>query len=314
VIAHPKALKAVVLCRENGTVYEIDATKLTVSRRARVGDVAKSMQLSPAGDAVWVLTGAAELVEVPLKSMEPGRRIKMNLSPDSFALNGDNAVIASAHHRAVMLASLKTGAIRGMFPMEDEPSLLTFRKDGRFFFVASRPERVLRICDTETGRTVVRLPLPVEPLQFSMKPDGGQLFITGAGLDAVVIVYVYQTEIAETLLAGRAPGATAAMDSPAYLMVANPETDRVTVLDLDNSGRLVASVQVGQGPRSIVMTPAREDQDQYALVLNEKSGDLAVIRVKSLPATAEARRWPTPIFALIQVGEKPVSAAVMTFA
>ena len=53
-----------------------------------------------------------------------------------------------------------------------------------------------------------RLPQP-KPHRFSVKPDGGQLFISGAGMDAVVVVYLYQTEIAETLLAGRAPGAMA---------------------------------------------------------------------------------------------------------
>ena len=101
-------------------------------------------------------------------------------------------------------------------------------------------------------------------------------------MDAVVVVYVYQTEIAETLLAGRAPAGMAAMDAPQYLLVTNPETNSVTVLDLENNGKLVASVQVGQEPRAIVVTPAREGQDQYALVLNEKSGDLAVIRIYSL--------------------------------
>jgi DNA-binding beta-propeller fold protein YncE len=148
---------------------------------------------------------------------------------------------------------------------------------------------------------------------MAMKPDGGQLFLTGAGMDAVVIVYVYETQIAETLLAGRAPEAMVSMDTPPYLMVANPDTNSVTVLDLDNNGRLVAQVQVGQEPRSIVLTPSRDGQDQYALVLNEKSGDLAVIRIKSLPQDAESRRRPTPLFSLIPVGEKPVSAAVMSF-
>ena len=133
-------------------------------------------------------------------------------------------------------------------------------------------------------------------------------------MDAVVVVYVHETEIAQTLLAGRAPGGMASLDVPAYLFVTNPDTDSVTILDLDNNGRLVASVHVGQGPRSVVLTPERKGQDQYALVLSERSGDLAVIRIKSLPVGAESRRKPTPIFALIPVGEKPVSAAVMTFA
>ena len=59
--------------------------------------------------------------------------------------------------------------------------------------------------------------------------------------------------------------------------MANPDADRVTVLDVE-TGKLVALVQVGNGPREIVITPDRE----YALVLNEDSGDVAVIRIFSL--------------------------------
>ena len=74
-------------------------------------------------------------------------------------------------------------------------------------------------------------------------------------------------------------------------------------------------MQVGQEPRAIVVTPAREGQDQYALVLNEKSGDLAVIRIYSLLNQDPKRRhMPIPLFTLVPVGEGPVSAAVMTFA
>jgi hypothetical protein len=73
-------------------------------------------------------------------------------------------------------------------------------------------------------------------------------------------------------------------------------------------------VQVGQEPRSIVVTPQRKDQDQYALVLNEKSGDMAVVRMYSLVTQDASRRYrPTPLFALIPVGDRPVSAAIVMF-
>jgi YVTN family beta-propeller protein len=247
--------------------------------------------------------------------MRPERHIRVGSAPDSFDVAaGDVAAIASMQNRTVTLASLTKGAVERTIATGDEPSMVTFRKDGRHFFIASRPERVLGIFDVATGRPVVRLPLPVEPRHFAVKPDGGQLFITGAGMDAVVVVYVYQTEIAETLLAGRAPAGMAAMDTPQYLLVTNPETNTVTVLDLENDGKLVASVQVGQEPRAIVLTPAREGQDQYALVLNEKSGDVAVIRIYSLlNQDPKRRRMPTPLFTLVPVGG-PVSAAVMSFA
>jgi YVTN family beta-propeller protein len=128
-------------------------------------------------------------------------------------------------------------------------------------------------------------------------------------MDAVVIVFPFTTEIWQTVLAGRAPGAMAVTDSPSFLLVANPETNSVTVLDVD-SQKLVALVEVGQRPGQILLTP---DQ-QYALVLNEGSGDMAVIRTYSLrsPQLASRSRFKSaPLFTMIPVGEKPVSAAVV---
>jgi DNA-binding beta-propeller fold protein YncE len=316
VITCPGQPKVLVLSREAGAVFEIEAAKLGVSRRANIGGTAVGLRMAPEGDSVWVLArDPAALVRIPLASLRPERRIALPHPPDNLEVGADGlAAIGSAQARSVTLVSLPTGRVERRIDAGDEPSLIGIRKDGRHFFIASRPERVLRIFEVASGRTVVRLPLPVEPRRFAVKPDGGQLFISGPGMDAVVVVYVYQTEIAETLLAGRAPGAMAAMDSPAYLMAANPETDTITVLDLENDGRLVASVQVGQSPGAIVVTPAIPGQDQYALVLNERSGDLAVIRINSLPQDAGGRRRPTPLFTLIPIGGKPVSAAVMSFA
>ena len=80
----------------------------------------------------------------------------------------------------------------------------------------------------------------------------------------------------------------------------------MTVLDVDTR-KLVAVVQVGRGPGSIVITPDK----QYALVLNEVSGDVAVVR---LAALASRRYKSAPLFTLIPVGERPVGAAVVAFA
>jgi hypothetical protein len=51
-------------------------------------------------------------------------------------------------------------------------------------------------------------------------------------------------------------------------------------------------------------------------VLNQQSGDLAVIRLYSLGAaqSERVRRWKSaPLFTLIPVGERPVSAAVVSW-
>jgi DNA-binding beta-propeller fold protein YncE len=306
VLPHPGRPVVFVLAPQAGTVYEIDAVSLEVSRTVRAGNQAVDMRISPRNDALWVLyRDPAALVEVPLDSLRPARRVRLSAPPDGFDLSSENqAAIASRQDRRIAIASLTGAAIERTIVAGAEPSIVRFQLDGKQLIAGSRPERSVTIFDVPTGKTVVRLPLPLEPRHFCFTPDGGQLFISGDGMDAVVIVYPYQTEVEETILAGHAPGVMVITDtSPSYLLVANPETGRITVFDVDTR-KLVALVQVGQQPGCILITPDK----QYALVLNEKSGDLAVIRIFSLAA----RRYKSaPLFTLIPVGEKPVSAAVV---
>jgi len=314
VLPHPSKPKAFALAPETGTVYEIDAATLTLSRRTRAGNSAAGMRLSPVGEALWVLyRDPAMLVELPLDSLKPARRIRLTAAPDSFDLvmlkdRSVLAAIASRAGRGIAIASLTKAAIERTIASGVEPSLIQFQKDGRQLIAGSWQDRSVTIFDVDTGKTVVRLPLPLAPRHFCATADGGQLFVTGDGMDAVVVVFPYQTEVYQTMLAGRSPGVMA-YTSPSYLLIANPETDGITVLDTDLY-KLVAVVQVGQGPGDIQITP----DGQYALVLNEKSGDLAVIRILSLATTPNGaqRRYKTaPLFTLIPVGERPVSAAVV---
>ena len=307
VLRHPQRPMVFVLAPQGGTVYEIDAVSLETGRTARAGSQAVDMQVSPRGDALWVLyRDPPALVEVPLDSLRPARRIRLSAPPDGFDLSGDNqAAIASRQERRIAIASLTGAAIERTIAAGAEPSIVRFQSDGKQLIAGSRPERSVTIFDVSTGKTVVRLPLPLEPRHFCFTPDGGQLFISGDGIDAVVIVYPYQTEVEETILAGHAPGVMAITDtSPSYLLVANTETSSVMVLDVDTR-KLVAQVEVGRQPGCIVVTP----DNQYALVLDEQSGDLAVIRIFSL--AARYRYKPAPLFTLIPVGERPVSAAVV---
>jgi DNA-binding beta-propeller fold protein YncE len=308
--------RAYVLAAQGGTVYEIDATFLAVGRRARAGNEAVGMRLSRGGDALWVLyRDPASLVELPLDSLKPGRRIRLPAPPDDFDLSieTDYAAILSRSQRRIDIVSLAPAVIARSIQAATEPSIARFRRDGRQLIAGSRADRSLTIYDAASGMTVVRLPLPLAPRNFCFTPDGGQLFVTGDGMDAVVTVYPYRTEVVETTLAGRAPGAMVVTSetSPSYLLIANPETNGVTVLDVE-TGRLVAVVQVGQEPRLIILTP----DNQYALVVNQKSGDLAVIRIFSLSGKQtggdRVRRYKSaPLFTLIPIGEKPVGAAVV---
>jgi YVTN family beta-propeller protein len=289
-------------------VYEIDAATLAVSRQTRAGAQAAAMLLA-GGEVLWLLCREpAALVEIPLDSLRPRRRIPLADPPDDFDISGQRAAVVSRSSGTVVLASLEHAAVLRSVPVTRDSSIVRFQQKGAQVIVGSPSDRSVSMLDAATGNLLVRLPLPVEPRHLCFSADEGQIFISGPGRDAVVIVYPYQTEIGETILAGRAPAAMSVVSANGanYLLVTNPETNSVTALDVDTR-RLAAVVNVGREPRHILVTPDR----QYALVLDEGSGDLAVIRIASLAA----RRYKSaPLFTLIPVGEKPVDAAVITFA
>jgi DNA-binding beta-propeller fold protein YncE len=278
------------------------------------------MRLSRTGDALWVLLrDPAALIEVPLTSMRAERRVRLAAPPGGFDLSREAAeacIVTRAAH-TLTIASLDRAEITRTITSAAEPSIVNFRGDGRHLFAGSEADKSLTIYETATGRTVVTLPLGLAPRNFCATRDGGQLYITGAGMDAVVTVYPYRTEIVETRLAGHAPGSMAVTETtpgtPSFLMVANPDADRVTVLDVD-SGKLAALVQVGRGPGHILITPDR----QFALVLNRDSGDVAVVRIFSLAGNqaggARVKKYKSaPLFTMISVGQGPVDGAVVVF-
>ena len=68
--------------------------------------------------------------------------------------------------------------------------------------------------------------------------------------------------------------------------------------------RWLAVVQVGRGPCQIILTP----DPTYALVLNEKSGDMAVVCVLALstaPNGGRRKSVSAPIFTLIPEATAP---------
>jgi YVTN family beta-propeller protein len=117
-----------------------------------------------------------------------------------------------------------------------------------------------------------------------------------------VIVYPYQTEIAQTSLSGRKPGQMACSATPSFLFVSNPAAGSVSVFNTDTQ-KVVAVVGVGVQPGPIVITP----DEQYALVLNQGSGDIGVIRIASIK---QERTRKAPLFTMIPVGGIPVAALV----
>jgi DNA-binding beta-propeller fold protein YncE len=312
VVADPARPRVFALAPEAGAVYEIDAVMLRVSRRIKVGNTAAGMHLTPKPAALWVLAAdPPALAEIPLEGAHAGRRIPIPAA-DIFTVDKlGHAAAANWREHSIALVSLDEGKIVRTVVTATEPSLLHYRWDGQTLLTGNRPESSLTVLDVATGKIVVRLPLAIAPRNFCSNSDDW-LFISGDGPDAVVTVFPSHNEIWQTALAGKAPGAMAVAEGkPKYLLAANPESGTVTALDMLTEN-LAAVVEVGREPGFILVTP---DQ-QYALVLNRESGDMAVIRLYALSTARNERVLKyrsASLFDMVPVGQGPVSAAVVNW-
>ncbi len=297
------------LTPETGSVHEVQVYRLSAARKVTVASSAVSMRLSPDERSLYILAREPRaLISVSLDNFRAEWQLPLPDEPVDFAVaaGGDGgskfsrAAISST--RGVWLADLAAPRVSGPL-REGDFGAVQFRSDGKVLLAANRGERMLSLFDAPSGRLFTHLPVSLRPDNLCFKRDGGQLFVTGEGMDAVVIVYPFHSlEIAETVLAGRAPGVMAASNS--MLFVASPQSGDVSILSIapTSYGKVIGVAQVGTDPGFVVVTP----DDQYALVLNRKSGDMAVLRL----AAITPRYKSAPLLTVIPVGSGPVSAAV----
>ncbi|MFN0100884.1 MAG: YncE family protein [Bryobacteraceae bacterium] len=302
VVSHPVLPSVWALA--SGYLHEIDPTRLEFRRKIPVGGPALDLQLSPDGAHLWILS-PGRLSKLAAETLAPAGTWTFPGAATSFVLARREpwAAVTRKDAPPLLLPVAEPGRVTPI-KLPYQADLAHFRSDGNQLMLAGSAARLASFVTVPDGRTVAHLPLAIEPRRIASKPDGGELYLTGDGLDAVVVLYPYLAEVGETVLAGRRPAAMAAVSTPdmAYLFVANPEAGNVTILDI-TTHKMVGAVPVGKDPSFVTITP----DGQYALVLNRASGDMGVIRVK---AVVRNRGKSAPLFTMIPVGSRPVAAAV----
>jgi YVTN family beta-propeller protein len=285
-----------------GTLIAIDNEAVSIRKRVRVADQSLTMRLDGDGKRVWILNQSpSTLTAVDLETFRPGARIRLPGVPGSVDVFGKMAAVTLPDRGEI--AIIENDRVSRTIATGIAPEMICFRPDGAVVLAGDPHSQMLAVADPAAGRMLVKLPLPMKPRRYCYKTDGGQLFITGEGMDAVSIVSPYQTEVGETILAGHSPAGMAVV--PDYLFVTNSDSGDVTVIDIF-SRRVLARIPVGQDPQAIVITP----DNQYALVLNRKSGDVAVIRVPSIIRWGNHHNKTAPLFTMVPVGARPVSATI----
>ncbi len=316
--AAPKTILAgndgtsLVLTPETGSVHLLDNRFNRVLSK-KVADRLSGVQLTRGGKRVMAIAGPSrELMELDASTLHVVRRWKLGGEPVSLDVSLDGDVgISSGQHGAVELIDGKSGAQKRR-ELGGAVGEIKFRADGKLLLAANCKDQSLTAFDVPSLRVVVDLPLAMQPQNLCFKPDGGQLFVSGTGMDGVAIVFPYlPLEVEQTVLAGRDPGAMACSDDPAYLFVASASGSDVCILNVPTR-KVVGIVEVGQKPCYVTVTP----DSRYALVLNEQSGDMAVIRISSIVtnmanAAKKRSKVGASLFTMLPVGSRPLQAVVV---
>jgi DNA-binding beta-propeller fold protein YncE len=291
------------LTPDNGSVHEIQIDSLRLARKLSVASRAITIALAADERSLYVLAREpGMLVAVDLDSFKTAWKLQLADEPVGLAISPDGKKAAVSSARAVHLVDLATQRLSAPLGQGDYGPV-QFLTDSKTLMAGNRGERLLSAYSVAAQRLITHLPISVRPDQFCFSRDGGQLFVTGEGMDAVVVVYPYFTpQVGDTVLAGHAPGAMDVSDD--LLFVASPLSGDVSILSIATR-KLIRVVPVGSDPGFIRVTA----NDQYALVLNRKSGDLAILSVPAI-TQKKYRYSPRGLLTVIPVGSRPVSAAV----
>lgn len=309
IVPAPGYQRIYVLTPETGSVHVFNSALVHV-RSAHLSRGLSSIRLTPDGRRLLATSNAtSEVIDVNPESLRVNRRYKLAVQPAEMDLvNPGFAAIASGPAGVVELFNLESGA-RHRCSLGGEIGALRFRSDGRLLLVANLAGRSLTALSVPDLKVVADLPLAMEPKNLCFNADAGQLFVTGEGMDGVAIIFPYRVlQVEQTVLAGRDPGVMAVSGDPAYLFVGSASGSDVCILNIDTR-KVVGIVDVAQRPEFITVTP----DNQYALVLDRFSGNMAIIHIAAFRLSPEASRTKSgaALFTILPVGSDPVHAAVV---
>lgn len=320
VLSEPSG-QSFVLTPSTGSVHVVDSD-FRVVKTQRLSDDIASICLSSDGNSLLAIAPQKrELIVASAKSLKILAKHKLSAEPAALSVPpapkpGEGAkppyvAIASGEHGIVELIDYKTGQ-RSRCDFAGQIGTVRFRADGERLLVANLHDRCISALTTPGLQIIADLPLAMSPENLCFNADQGQLFVSGDGMDAIAIIFPYNPlDVDQTVLAGRDPGVMACSENPPYLFVGSESGSDVCILNID-SRKMIGIVDTGERPSYIAVTP----DSQYALILSESAGTMAVIHVQAVEANVgdpgkKRNKAIAGLFTLIQVGDRPVSAAVV---
>ena len=308
--AHPTRPEIFGVSSTGGYVWILDprANHFTgqITARIPVGPLPYALDFSPDGSRIYTTTsGNDTLLVIDAKSRAIVGRAVTGREPVLAHVTPDGKTLLVVNRRAASLGmhDAATLAMRGSVSVVAQPDDVTVLPDSSMAFVLSRNERRISVVDLRRGVLVTNLELAGQPTDMLLKPDGGELYLISPEAHGLQAINTWTHEVGDYMVLGSAPTRGVLSVDASLLYVSDTAAGRVTPVDIFNR-RIVRDpgkgfpVPAGDAPAALRFDP----DENLLLVVNQGSGDLAVIRVRT-----------NFLVTMIPVGDHPQDLAVKLF-
>jgi DNA-binding beta-propeller fold protein YncE len=215
----------------------------------------------------------------------------------------DGKSVLVVNHRGATLGihDASTLAVRILVPVVPQPEDVVVLPDSSVAFVLSRSQHRISVVDLRRGLLLTNLELAGRPTQMLLKPDGGELYVISPESHGLQAINTWTHEVGDYVLLGSAPTRGVLLPDASELFVSDNAAGRITPVDIVNR-RVSRPISAGQSPTALALDPG--ENPSLLLAVNQGSGDLTVIRVRSDSQS---------LLTMIPVGDRPQDLVVKLF-
>jgi len=212
-------------------------------------------------------------------------------------------VVSNRDDSSISILDATSLASLAVVPVAKQPEQLAILPDSSKVFVTSGTANLISAVDLKQKVLLANLSLGGAAGDLIMKPDGGELYVISPEANGLQAINTWTHEVADTMVLGSSPAFAIMNYDASEMYVADRTASRVIPVDILNRRMSAPPIAVGVSPFFMRFSPVeRGAKSPMLLVVDESSGDLAVIRTRS-----------DTLITLIPVGSRPQRLAVKTF-
>jgi YVTN family beta-propeller protein len=290
---NPRRNEVYVVNSGSNTVTVINAENNTVAATMRVQRRPYFIDVDAQGERAYVANSKSNNVSV----LDLGRRREIGVigagegpGMARIANDGKTLIITNHDSGSVSIADVRSFKVRSSFDhCPGATDAIILPDSSKAFITCSGGHQIMVI---GLAHSTGSYPLPTDvlltfldvgktPLHIALKPDGGEAFVSNYDSDTISELTTSSNEVGGAYLMGARPVRGLVSADNSLLYVSDFSAGRVGIYSIDDGKLIGPGVKVGEGPDALAFSAS----GRFLLVVNAQSGDIAVVRTGTNPAS-----------------------------